>query len=60
MSLNRVLNKKHFHEKIIQKQFATKLVPDNFLILVKNSKQPLDVRNLVKNKRFSKRIIKKP
>ena len=60
MSLNRVLNKKHFHEKIIQKQFATKLVPDHFLILVKNSKQPLDVRNLVKNKRFSKRIIKKP
>ena len=37
-----------------------KLVPDPFLVLVNNPKQPLHARNSFKNKIFSKRIIKKP
>ena len=35
-----------------------KLVPDPFLILVNNSKQPLHTRNYFKNKMFWKRITK--
>ena len=37
-----------------------KLVPDPFLTLVKNPKQPLHARNYFKNKMFWKRITKKP
>ena len=37
-----------------------KLVPDLFLNLVNNPKQPLYARNSFKNKIFWKRIIKKP
>ena len=37
-----------------------KLVPDPFLILVNNPKQPLHARNRFKNKIFWKRIMKKP
>ena len=37
-----------------------KLVPDPFLILVNNPKQPLHARNSFKNKIFWKRIIKQP
>ena len=37
-----------------------KLVPDSFLILVNNPKQPLDAKNYFKNKIFSKMIIKNP
>ena len=36
-----------------------KLVPDPFLILLNNPKQPLHARNPFKNKIFWKRIIKK-
>ena len=36
-----------------------KLVPDPFLVLVNNPKQPLLARNSFKNKIFWKRIIKK-
>ena len=39
---------------------APKVVPDPFLIMVNNSKQPLHARNSFKNKTFRKRIIKKP
>ena len=37
-----------------------KLVPDLFIILVNNPKQPLHARNSFKSKIFWKRIIKKP
>ena len=37
-----------------------KLVPDPFLILVNNPKQPMHVRSSFKIKMFEKRIIKKP
>ena len=37
-----------------------KLVPDPFLILGNNPKQPLHARTIFKNKIFSKRIIKEP
>ena len=37
-----------------------KVVPDPFLMLVNNPKQPLHARNYFKNKVFWKRIIKKP
>ena len=37
-----------------------KLVPDPFLILVNNPKQPLHARNSFKNKLFWKSNIKKP
>ena len=37
-----------------------KLVPNPFLILVNNPKQPLHAVNSFKNKIFWKRIIKKP
>ena len=37
-----------------------KLVPDPFLILVNDPKQPLHAINHFKNKTFWKRIIKKP
>ena len=37
-----------------------KLVPDPFLILVNDPKQPLHAINYFKNKIFWKRIIKKP
>ena len=35
------------------------LVPDPFLILINNPKQPLDTRNYFEKKMFWKRIIKK-
>ena len=37
-----------------------KLIPDPLLMLVKNPKQPLHVRNVFRNKIFWKTIIKKP
>ena len=37
-----------------------KLVPDPFLILVNNPKQPLYARNSFENKVFWKRIMKNP
>ena len=37
-----------------------KLVPDLFIILVNNPKQPLDARTYFKSKIFRKKIIKKP
>ena len=37
-----------------------KLVPEPFLILLNNPKQPLHARNSFKNKKFWKQIIKKP
>ena len=40
------------------RKYAPKLVPDPFLILVNNPKQPLHARNSFKNKIFWKRIIK--
>ena len=53
--IDRELNKEPFYEKIIQK-----IVPNPFLVLLNNPKQPLDTRNSFKNKVFWKRIIKKP
>ena len=50
-SIDRVLNKKHFDAKIVQKM-PQKLVPDSFLILVNNLIQPLNARNSLKNKIF--------
>ena len=41
------------------KNVHQKLVPDLFLVLVNNSKQPLHARNYFKNKIVGIRIIKK-
>ena len=37
-----------------------KIVPEPFLILLNNPKQPLHAGNSFENKKFSKMIIKKP
>ena len=50
----------HWNLSIHAENVHQKLVPDPFLILVNNPKQPLHVRHSFKNKRFWKRIIKKP
>ena len=50
LSLDGISDKKHFY----------KLVPDLFIILVNNPKQPFHARNYFKSKIFWKRIIKKP
>ena len=54
--MDRVLNKEHFYGK----NHAEKLVPDSFLILVNNTKQPLHARNSFQKKIILKRIIEKP
>ena len=58
-SIDRVLNKEHFFWSDAE-NVHQKLVPDSFLMLVNNPKQPLHARNSVRNKIFWKRIIKKP
>ena len=50
--IDRLLNKQHFYRKIMQKNVHQKLVPNAFLILVNNLKQPLHARNCFKNKIF--------
>ena len=57
LSIDRTLNKEHFYVEINVHQ---KLVPDPFLILLNNPKQPLHARRSLKNKIFWKRIIKNP
>ena len=59
LSIDRILNKKHFSWKHYGENVHQKLVPDPFLILVNDPKQPLHVRNYFKNKIFWKSIIKK-
>ena len=59
LSIDRVLNKEHFYGEFVQKMHE-KLVPDYFLILVNNPKQPLHAKNSFNNKTFCKRIIKNP
>ena len=56
LSNDRVLNKEHFHWKIMQKMGT---ISDPFLTLVNNPKKPLYARNSFKNI-FWKRIIKSP
>ena len=60
LSIEGVSDKKHFYRKIMQKNMYQELVPDLFIILVNNPKQPLHARNYFKSKIFWKRIIKKP
>ena len=60
LHVDRVLKKKHFYGKIMQKNVHHKLVPDPLLILVNNPKQPLHARNSFKSKMFRNRIIKNP
>ena len=59
LSIDREINKEHFHKKNHAENVHQKLAPDA-LILLNNSKQLLDARNSFKNKVFWKRIIKKP
>ena len=47
LSIDRVFNKKYFAENVHRK-----LVPESFLNLVNNPKQPLHARNSFKNKIF--------
>ena len=49
LSIDRVLNKEHLYGKSHAENMHQKLVPDPFLILVKNPKQPL---HSFKNKIF--------
>ena len=60
LSIDRVLNKKHSYGKIMQTMCLVQLVPNPFLILLNNPKQPFHARNFFKNKILWKRIIKKP
>ena len=59
LSIEGVSDKKHFYRKIMQKNMYQELVPDLFIILVNNPKQPLHERNYFKSKMFWKRIIRK-
>ena len=52
LSIDSVLHKEHFYGKTMYKNVHQKLVPDPFLILVNNPKQPLHARNYFKNKIF--------
>ena len=47
------------YEKNHAENVHKKLIPDPFLVLVNNPKQPLDARNFVTNPIFWKRICKK-
>ena len=58
LSTDVALEKEHLYEKTMQK-IPQKLIPDPFLILVNNPKQPLHARNSFTNRIFWKRIIKK-
>ena len=59
-AVDRVLNKKHFYGKIMQKIKCAPKASPRPLFLVNNLKQPLHARNSFKSKIFWKRIIKKP
>ena len=52
LSKDRVLNKQHFYGKNHAENMHQNLVPDLFLILINNPKQPLDARNSFENKIF--------
>ena len=52
MSKDRVLNKQHFYGKNHAENMHQNLVPDLFLILINNPKQPFDARNSFENKIF--------
>ena len=58
LSINRVLNKEQCRKHA--ENVHQKLVPDSFLILVNNPKQPFYARNSFKFKIFWKKIIKRP
>ena len=60
LSIGRVLNKEHFFLKSHAENMHQKLVPDLYLVLVNNPKQPLHARNSFRNKKFWKSIIKNP
>ena len=56
-----MLNKEDFYLKIMQKIYTPedqKIVPDPFLILINNSKQPLHARNYVESKIFERGLLK--
>ena len=59
LSIVRVLNTNIFMKKSCRK-CAPKVIPDPFLILLKNPKQTLHAGNSFENKKFWKIIIKKP
>ena len=52
LSIDRLLYKKRFYGKIYAENVHQKLVPDPFLNLVNNPKQPLHARKPFKNKIF--------
>ena len=59
LPIRTVLNEEHFFFVKSYKNVHKRLVPDSFLILVINPKQPLQAKYF-KNKIFWKRLIKKP
>ena len=52
LSKERVLNKQHFYGKNHAENMHQNLVPDLFLILINNPKQPFVARNYFENKIF--------
>ena len=56
LSIDKVLNKKDFLLENYAENVHQRLVPDFFLILVSNPKQPLHARNCFKNKIFWKSL----
>ena len=59
-SIDKVLNKKHFNGKIMQKICVKDYSQTFFLLLLNIPKWPLHARNYFKNKIFWNRITKKP
>ena len=57
---NWLSNKEYFYGKNHAENVHHNQVAEPFLVLVNNAKQPLHARNCFKNKKFWKRIIKKP
>ena len=57
LAIDTVLNKGHFHGKIMQK-ICTKASPKPLFYLGKGPEKPLHVRNYFRNKIFGKGIIK--
>ena len=49
LSIDGVSDKEHFYRKIVLENGQQKLVPDLFIILVNNPKQPLHARNYFKD-----------
>ena len=56
--MHKVLDNEHFHGKNYAENVHQKLLPDPFLILVNNPKQPLHARNYFETRYFKRGLAK--